>query len=557
MPGIELNWPNKNRVLYEVPQRGQGKPTYYGDPGTPSWPDHRPLLRVSTHGDPDADPNRLIQGDNLVGLQALLDEGMAGRFKCIYIDPPFNTDTAFEHYDDSFEKTIWLGMMRDRLKLLYKLLHEEGTICVHIDDNELGYLNLLLDQQFGRSNRVSLVTFKQGSATGHKSINPGLVTTSNFLLFYAKDKSRWKSNRLYTGRERDKRYGQFIVNFEEDYQDWRFITLAKAFASSLGLPEKDAKKIENYEERISEFVIENADRVTQLAAPNYDGVSAAAREMIDRSLAHPKKIYKLQRQDYSDIFLVGGKRILFYSNKLKIVDGVSVAGEPLTTMWDDLLSNNLHNEGGVEFPKGKKPEALLQRIINFTTNEGDWVLDSFVGSGTTAAVASQMNRRWVTIEMGGHAETHCLPRLEKARIGAAPYKLAAGGGFVFEKVGPPLVIHDDALGIQKMNPEYVNGTYQRAVCLLTGFKHQPDDPVLHGRATADGGRFCHIAERGVLVTEEYLHSIRQTLETLAHANGQDMSTCVVYATKTATDGGEGVEVVRIPAGFTSSRKRLG
>ena len=489
-----------------------------------------------------------------MALQALLDEGMAGRFKCIYIDPPFNTGTAFEHYDDGYENTIWLGMMRDRLKLLYKLLHEEGSICVHIDDNEFAYLSVLLDEQLVRTNRVSLVTFKQGSATGHKAINPGLVTTSNFILIYAKDKSRWRSNRLYTGRERDKRYGQFIVNREEDYQDWRFTTLAKAFAYFLNLPEKDAKKIEKYEEHLNEFVLANADRVTRLAAPDYEGVSAAAKEMIDRSLAHPKKIYKLEREGYSDIFLVGGNRILFYTSKLKLVDGEAVAGEPLTTIWDDLLSNNLHNEGGVEFPKGKKPEALLQRIIDFTTNPGDWVLDSFAGSGTTAAVASQMNRRWVTIEQGDHARTHCLPRLEKVRLGAAPYKFAAGGGFVFEEVGPPLVLHDDALGIARMNPAYVNGTYQRAVCLQTGFQHRPGDPLLHGRAGADGGRFCHVAARGLLVTDEYLTPIRRALDALAHANGQDTATCVVYATKTATDGGEGVEVLRIPAAFGRANK---
>lgn len=134
MPGIELVWPNKHRVLYEIPQRGSAhKPRYYGDPDTPPWPDHRPLLPVSTHGEPDGDLNRLIQGDNLLGLQALLDEGMRGKFSCIYIDPPFNTGKAFTHYDDGYEHTIWLALMRDRIKLLGKLLADTGTLWIHLN----------------------------------------------------------------------------------------------------------------------------------------------------------------------------------------------------------------------------------------------------------------------------------------------------------------------------------------------------------------------------------------------------------------------------------------
>jgi len=202
-----------------------------------------------------------------------------------------------------------------------------------------------------------------------------------------------------------------------------------------------------------------------------------------------------------------------------------------------------------------KPERVIKRVIQLSTNPGDWVPDSFAGSGTTAAVAYQMDRRWITIEQGDHAQTHCLPRLEKVRLGAAPYKFAAGGGFVFEKVGPPLVIRDDALGRDTLNPAYVNGEYQRAVCLRTGFKHQPDDPLLHGRAGAESRRYCHVAARGLLVTEEYLEPIGQALSALTAANGQDFASCIVYATKTATVGGEEVEVVRIPAGFTSKRKK--
>ena len=522
MPGIELNWPNKNRVLYEVPQRGQGKPTYYGDPGTPSWPDHRPLLRVSTHGDPDADPNRLIQGDNLVGLQALLDEGMGRRFKCICIDPPYNTGSAFTHYNDGFENTIWLGMMRDRVKLLYKLLAEDGSLWIFVDDNQAQYLKVVCDEIFSRGNFVSSVIW-QHSVQGKNDAK--LVSLHhNYILCYRKS-------------------DQFIL---------KRLPRQEQHNVAYSNPDNDPKGLW---------------RSGDVRSPNLrDNLRYPLTTPGGKTISPPEKGWRWQPTTMQE--KISTSEITFVDNETRILRKIYLADQEdrvSESIWfgDDVgTTRSASAEVLAILPHTEKfatpkPETLIERILELATSEGDWVLDSFAGSGTTAAVASQMDRRWVTIEMGGHAETHCLPRLEKARIGAAPYKLAAGGGFVFEKVGPPLVIHDDALGIQKMNPEYVNGTYQRAVCLLTGFKHQPDDPVLHGRATADGGRFCHIAERGVLVTEEYLHSIRQTLETLAHANGQDMSTCVVYATKTATDGGEGVEVVRIPAGFTSSRKRLG
>ena len=343
----------------------------------------------------DVFDNRLIFGDNLLALKALEAE-FAGKVKCIYIDPPFNTQQAFEHYDDGYEHSIWLGLIRDRLEVLRRLLSEDGTLFVHIDDNELGYLIVMLDEVFGRPNRVSVVTFKQGSATGHKSINPGVVSTTNFVLIYAKNKSAWSPNRVFTARaERDKRYGQYIENFDEPFLHWKFTTLTSAFARSLSLPERGLKKElgEEYEKRISDFVLKNARRVIQLARPDYSAVSSAAREMIDASKANASVVMKLGREGYSDMYFVGGQRILFYSDKLKFIDGQHVAGEPLTSMWEDILSNNLHNEGGVEFPKGKKPEALIKRCFDLTTAPGDIVLDSFAGSGTTGEVAHKMGRR--------------------------------------------------------------------------------------------------------------------------------------------------------------------
>jgi adenine-specific DNA-methyltransferase len=476
-PKLELTWIGKEnrprlepRILLEDPEKS-----------------HHAAHRVTEH---DRFDNRLIFGDNLLALKALEQE-FSGQIKCIYIDPPFNTQQAFEHYDDTVEHSVWLSLLRDRLDLLRRLLSSEGTLFVHIDDNELGYLIVLLDELFGRNNRVYVVTFKQGSATGHKAINPGAVNTTNFLVIYAKDKSRWTPNRVFTARERDDRYGQFIENIDEPYSTWRITTLMKAFAAANRLPEKEARALaKSKPEAVDEFVVKNARSVTQLAKPNYEGVSAEARKLIDLSQERPNDIFQLQRDDYSDIYLKGGKRILFYSDKLKKIDGELVAGEPLTTLWDDILSNNLHAEGGVEFPKGKKPEGLIKRVLELATNDGDWVLDSFAGSGTTGAVAHKMGRHWIMVELGEHCHTHIIPRLKKVVDGAdssgitEPMGWKGGGGFRYYRIAPSLLTQDK-WGNWVISKEFNAPMLAEAVCKLEGFSYAPSDIVYwqHGHST--------------------------------------------------------------------------
>jgi len=443
--------------------------------------------RVTDH---DLFDNLLIFGDNLLALKALEQE-FTGKIKCIYIDPPFNTKQAFEHYDDTVEHSIWLSLMRDRLDLLRRLLSSDGTLFVHIDDNELGYLIVLLDELFGRDNRLYIVTFKQGSATGHKAINPGCVSTTNFLVIYAKEKSSWTTNRVFTARERDDRYGQFIENIEETYTTWRITTLMKAFANARRIAEKEARAlVKSNPGALDDFVVEQARSVVQLARPNYEGVSAEARTLIDRSQTEPETIFRLQREGYPDIYLKGGKRILFYSDKLKQIDGKWVAGEPLTTLWDDILSNNLHAEGGVDFPKGKKPEGLIKRVLELATNSGDWVLDSFAGSGTTGAVAHKMSRHWIMVELGEHCHTHIIPRLKKVIDGQDPGGITeaagwkGGGGFRYYRLAPSL-LEKDKWGNWVINKSYNPTMLTEAVCKLEGFMYAPSDTIYwqHGHST--------------------------------------------------------------------------
>lgn len=488
-PKLELTWIGKD-------QRPRLEPRILIEDKTLSYraeaPEPMQADLLAEAGAKSIHDNLLIQGDNLLALKAL-ESKYAGQVKCVYVDPPFNTQQALPYYEDGYEHSLWLCLIRDRMESIRRLLCEEGTLFVHIDDNELAYLMVLLDEVFGRSNRVSVITFKQGSATGHKSINPGVVSTTNFVLVYAKNKNLWKPNKVFTAREeRDTRYAQFIANYEDHFSQWRFTTLTKAFAQSLGLQEKGLKKslAEQYQPLLNSFVMENPEKVVRLARPDYKAVSSEAREMIDESKRRPNEVLLLERKAHSPMYFANGERILFYKDKLKLIDSVYVAGEPLTSLWDDILSNNLHNEGGVDFPKGKKPEALIKRCLDLATNPGDLVLDSFAGSGTTGAVAHKMGRRWIMVELGEHCHTHIVPRLKKVIDGTDQGGISqtvgwqGGGGFRYMRLAPSL-LKKDQWGNWVINPAYNAEMLAEAMCKHMGFTYAPSQSHfwMHGQSS--------------------------------------------------------------------------
>lgn len=369
--------------------------TWYGK-DEPIRVEPRLLIENTELSNTAADPetqNMLIHGDNLLALKAL-ESKFSGQVKCIYIDPPFNTGQAFENYDDNLEMSIWLDLMRSRLQIIHTLLKEDGTLFVHIDDQNLPYLTLLLDEIFGKRNRLYLITFKQGAATGHKAINPGCVTTTNFILMYSKRKEFWNPNRVYTKRDRDDRYTKFITNIHDNYANWNIITLIEAFAQANEIDLPTARKcVKNNPTLLDQFVINNAISVIRTARPDMKSVGKEVQEAVLASRDKPTEILYLHRENNPDMYFISGERILFYKDKLRLIDGELVSAEPLTTLWDDILSNNLHKEGNVSFPKGKKPEHLIKRVLEIATSEGDLVMDSFLGSGTTIAVAHKMKHR--------------------------------------------------------------------------------------------------------------------------------------------------------------------
>lgn len=448
---LELTWIGKDRevnleprILVEVPEKS------YGDKDT---------------------ENMLIHGDNLLALKAL-EQDYSGKIKCIYIDPPYNTGARIDAdgkeigYDDNLEHSIWLSMMQKRIKILYKLLSKDGAIWISIDEKESHYLKILCDEIFGRNNFIIQTTIQRGAATGHKAINPTPVQVCDLMIAYAKDKSSWKYHPVYKERDYDKAYNQIILNYEENCENWEFTPL-KDYVIKNNTDIKTCLK--NFPERIIRF-----------AQPDYSGVGQETRDYIDLSKQNPEKIYLQKRDGYTNIYLINGNRILFYKDKMKIIDGKFVTAELVTNLWDDMNYQGISKEGSVTFKKGKKPENQIRRLIEMSTEKGDLVLDSFLGSGTTAAVAHKMGRKWIGIELGAHCYTHCEPRLQKVIDGTDKSGISkavnwqGGGGYKFYELAPSLLKKDE-FDNWIIEPKYDAEMLAEAMTKHEGYKFSPDE----------------------------------------------------------------------------------
>lgn len=366
-----------------------------------------------SHGDRDTG-NMLIQGDNLDALKALLPY-YAGRVKCIFIDPPYNTRSAFEHYDDNLEHAQWLAMMYPRLELLRSLLAEDGSIWVTIDDNEGHYLKVIMDEVFGRKNFVSSFAWQKSFAKKSKAQISG---SHDHILLYAKQKSKWQRNLLL-------REGKALKAFKNPDKDPRGLWQSVAYS----VQSESADKRTEYRYPIQ---LPSGRSVNPPAGRHWNGLPERTASMsTENRLWFGKKGNSLPREK---VFLS------------EVQDGIV----PDTWWSHDLAGSNQESKKEMvalfpgQEPFGTpKPELLLSRILTIASNKNDLVLDSFLGSGTTAAVAHKMNRRYIGIEMGNHAITHCVPRLQKVIDGdqgsiSEAVGWNGGGGFRFYRLGVPV-----------------------------------------------------------------------------------------------------------------------
>lgn len=441
---LELTWIGKEnrprlepRILLEEPEKS-----------------YHAKHRVSEN---DIFDNRLIFGDNLLALKALEQE-FAGKIKCVVIDPPYNTGSAFAHYDDGVEHSLWLSLMRDRLNLIFTLLNSSGSFWVSLDDNEAHYFRVMADEVFGRRNFVADIAWQKKYSPGNNE--KGISSDSDHILVWAKNIDSWEWNLLPRTEKQDAAY----KNPDNDPRGvWKPSDLTRA------------------EHRDRDFY--------RITTPSGKEVWPAA----GRSWSRPPDEIERLRDDNRLWFGPSGdakpslKRFL-----TEVQEGVVAR-----TVW--LRSEVGDNEEAKKEAKAfdekeifatPKPERLINRILHIATNSGDWVLDSFAGSGTTGAVAHKMGRRWIMVELGEHIHTHIIPRLKKVIDGedtggiTTAVNWKGGGGFRYYRLAPSL-LEKDKWGNWVINKEYNAAMLAEALCKLEGFTYAPSDSVYwqHGHST--------------------------------------------------------------------------
>ena len=430
-PRLELTWIGKDarprlepRILLPVEEMSHAK-------GRP--------------GDGGIHDNILIQGDNLLALKAL-EQQFAGKVKCVYIDPPYNTGSAFEQYDDGVEHSIWLSLMRDRLELLRKLLSEDGAIWVSVDDNEAHYLKVMMDEVFGRKHFVATVIWQKIHARNNTAVH--FSADHDFKLVYAKNIDVWKRNKV----PRTARSDAEFWNPDNDPRGlWRRSDLTAAKPYSDG----------HYE----------------VVGPHGDVFTPRSNRYWSLSRESFKQLLDDKRLWWGSTGRTFPFRKRFQSELGDLVP---------TTIWsnEEVGDNRAAKQESAELFGREgifatpKPEQLLQRIIGISTNPGDIVLDSFAGSGTTGAVAHKMGRRWIMVELGDHATTHIVPRLKKVIDGrdaggvTETTRWTGGGGFRFFKLAPSLIA-EDQFGQKIISKAYNPEMLVEAMCKHMGYTYAP------------------------------------------------------------------------------------
>jgi adenine-specific DNA-methyltransferase len=417
-------------------------------------------------GEHDSFDNRLIFGDNLLALKALEQE-FAGKVKCVFIDPPYNTGSAFEHYDDGLEHSIWLGLMRDRLEIIRRLLADDGSLWITIDDNEGHYLKVLCDEVFGRRCFIADVAWRTSDNS-----NNNVTTFSldhNSILVY--------------GRTED-----WVPNFLDD-------------------PEK-RKHFKNPDNDPKGAWFDGNPVNNPGLRPNLQFNITSPTGFV---IKHPPNGWRWSRETINEKLSTGelrfsedGKRLIrrTYLNEME-------RGLPPSSLWTDLTETGHNRQAKYElknlFPDvlvtdlfgTPKPERLIYRILLRATNPGDLVLDSFAGSGTTGAVAHKMGRRWIMVELGEHCHTHIIPRLKKVIDGddkggvteATDWK--GGGGFRYFKLAPSL-LEKDRFGRDVISKDYNAAMLAEAMCKLEGFIYQPSDTFYWNQGFSSERDFIYV-----------------------------------------------------------------
>lgn len=365
------------------------------------------------------DDNLIIKGDNLMGLHWMLEEGSyRGKVKCIYIDPPyfFTRHKSKLAYNSNFRKEDWLSFLKERLTLARELLSDDGSFFAQISDQGVGELLVLLKEVFGERNFVNMITTRTKSTSGFATVNKGLFNAAEYILVFAKNRQKWQCNDLFVPASWDDAYRHVIENRDDSPSQWRITTIADHLAVRQGhlnartmRKTLGTKKVRDME---AEYAAEHPHQVFRLnQIRDKAKAGAAISAMRDKSKQDPHRVYTVPRAERSDVHIWRGREIVFYEKKLRMIDGKLTPGVKMSNIWTDVSYDGISPEGGVQLRGGKKPERLIRRILQLATNEGDLVVDFFLGSGTTAAVAHKMGRKYIGIEQMDYIKNITTQRL--------------------------------------------------------------------------------------------------------------------------------------------------
>lgn len=495
---LELTWIGKEnqprlepRILIEDPEKSY-PPTKIPTTSAPSLTKEgsKNILSKSSPtilgGDKgvvsDNQGNMLIYGDNLLALKAL-EQDFAGQIKCACIDPPYNTGNAFEHYDDGLEHSLWLSLMKPRIEILHRLLRDDGTLWICIDDDESHYLKVLCDEVFGRRNFVANVIWEKKFSPQNDA--KWLSDSHDHILVYAKNKEIWRPNLLPRTAEMDSRYKN---------------------------PDNDPRGV---------WTSGDLSVKTYTESTDYPITTPSGR-VVNPPSGYCWRVSKERLQE-----LINDKRIWFGKDgnntpRIKRFLSDVQEGTVSKTIWyrTEVGDNQeakreikaFNNDDVFQTPK---PERLIRRALNLATNEGDWILDSFLGSGTTAAVAHKMGRKWIGIELGEHCHTHCLPRLRKVVDGTDQGGISktvnwqGGGGFKYYYLAPSL-LKEDKYGNWIIDERYNADMLAAAMAKHEGFKYSPDEHIYwkQGRSTEKD----YIFTTTNFITVEFLDKINEEMQ---------------------------------------------
>ncbi len=451
--------------------------------------------------------NMLIHGDNLLALKALEQE-YSGKVKCIYIDPPYNTGNAFEHYDDGIEHSIWLSLMSERLKILHKLLSADGSLWITLDDCEAHYFKIICDEIFGRNNFVATTIWQHSlQSKGY----PGKFSLHHNYTFCYRKTETFILNSL----ERTDKHNKNYSNPDNDPKGpWR-----------------------------------SGDVRNSLVRKNlmYDIKTPSGK-----IIKHPEKGWRFSFETFEKELSEG--KIIFSNNEDRIIrkiylkdqngrvpETIWFAEETGTTREANAEIKALNFDTVFDTPK---PERLIERVLTLATNQGDLVLDSFLGSGTTAAVAQKMGRRWIGIELGEHAKTHCYPRMKQVVEGTDKGGISkaqnwnGGGGFKFYTLAPSL-LKEDKFGNLVINKEYNADMLAAAMAKQEGYTYQPDSEIYWKQGQSTEQDYIYTTTQ--FITLEMLEALHDQM-----GDGESLLICCSACQKECKNRFENITIKKIP-----------